>query len=346
MTGPFQRATGRKSPRCGDVAHAHRDLGGAVRGARPRQRPRGRWSDPRARPGVGDGGVGDDVDAVRHAGLERPLQRRRRAARAGSPARRRRPAPAPPRRSGCCGAQLGGHVIAVDIACIGPFSRPQTPLLPTIITTGSRCRTRVSTSIREKPAAPSPSSRTTWDDGPRQPGGHARSRGRCPGSRTGRGPASVRAAPARRSGRRRRRSRRRHRSPPRRRRGGRAARRRPARGGSAPPGCASSCCVRRRRGAVPRAQLRAPLADLAARAAGDPRAHAVEGRAKVSGRPRGAARRAGSCARGRRRSAPRGPRRRRDSFAAERAVAQPEVQRRPRPPPPGRPRRTPGRGPG
>src|SRR5580692_11064032 len=48
---------------------------------------------------------------------------------------------------------------------MGCFSRPQIPLLPQIITTGSPCRTRVSTSISENPAAPSPSSSTTWADG-------------------------------------------------------------------------------------------------------------------------------------------------------------------------------------
>ena len=39
------------------------------------------------------------------------------------------------------------------------------PLFPTIITTGSRCRTSESTSISEKPAAPSPSSTTTCRSG-------------------------------------------------------------------------------------------------------------------------------------------------------------------------------------
>ena len=48
---------------------------------------------------------------------------------------------------------------------MGCFSSPQMPLLPQIITTGSRCRTSVSTSISEKPAAPSPSSSTTCADG-------------------------------------------------------------------------------------------------------------------------------------------------------------------------------------
>ena len=53
---------------------------------------------------------------------------------------------------------------------MGCFSRPQAPLLPHTMTTGSRCRTSVSASISEKPAAPSPSSRTTCADGPGQPG--------------------------------------------------------------------------------------------------------------------------------------------------------------------------------
>jgi len=48
---------------------------------------------------------------------------------------------------------------------MGYFSSAQMPLLPQIITTGSRCRTRVSTSIRENPAAPSPSNSTTGADG-------------------------------------------------------------------------------------------------------------------------------------------------------------------------------------
>ena len=34
-----------------------------------------------------------------------------------------------------------------------------------LLTTGSLCRTKVSASISENPAAPSPSSRTTWADG-------------------------------------------------------------------------------------------------------------------------------------------------------------------------------------
>ena len=39
------------------------------------------------------------------------------------------------------------------------------PLLPTTITTGRLWRTSVSTSISEKPAAPSPSSTTIWASG-------------------------------------------------------------------------------------------------------------------------------------------------------------------------------------
>ena len=42
------------------------------------------------------------------------------------------------------------------MARIGCFSSPQMPLLPTTITTGSFWRTSDSTSISEKPAAPSP----------------------------------------------------------------------------------------------------------------------------------------------------------------------------------------------
>src|SRR5580704_1705947 len=48
---------------------------------------------------------------------------------------------------------------------MGCFSRPQAPLLPHTMTTGSRCRTSVSASISENPAAPSPSSSTTCADG-------------------------------------------------------------------------------------------------------------------------------------------------------------------------------------
>src|SRR5918912_441477 len=42
---------------------------------------------------------------------------------------------------------------------MGCFSRPQMPLLPTMATTGAAWRTSVSKSIRENPAAPSPSMR-------------------------------------------------------------------------------------------------------------------------------------------------------------------------------------------
>src|SRR5262249_910833 len=49
--------------------------------------------------------------------------------------------------------------------CMGPFSSPHAELLPITMTTGRSWRTSVSTSISEKPAAPSPSSSTTWDDG-------------------------------------------------------------------------------------------------------------------------------------------------------------------------------------
>ena len=116
------------------------------------------------RPRVGDGGVEDHVDQVGHARRPGPGRGRDRRRPAGGPARRRRRGPGPPRRSG---TRAGGRRPrrSRTAACIGCFSRPQMPLLPTTITTGRPWRTRVSASMREKPAAPSPSMSTTWRSG-------------------------------------------------------------------------------------------------------------------------------------------------------------------------------------
>ena len=86
------------------------------------------------------------------------------------------------------------------------------PLLPTIITTGSLWRTSVSTSISEKPAAPSPSITTICESGRTDARGDRVAQSRCRGSRTGRCRASRRAGGPRRTCRRTTRSRRRRRS--------------------------------------------------------------------------------------------------------------------------------------
>ena len=98
--------------------------------------------------------------------------------------------------------------------------------------------------MSDMPAAPSPSSSTTCDDGSGEPGPDGGTEAGARGSRRGRGRASRRGATARRTCRRTTRSRRRRRSPLRRPRAGGAARRRCGRGGSGRPRRVSSAWSR------------------------------------------------------------------------------------------------------
>jgi len=103
--------------------------------------------------------VGQHVDQVGHAGGERAAQRR------GDPGRVGDQFTGSAQRGNdlvvaAARLQVGRHVIAVQ-GLHGVLLQPPDAVVTQTMTTGSRCRTSVSTSISENPAAPSPSSSTT-----------------------------------------------------------------------------------------------------------------------------------------------------------------------------------------
>ena len=166
------------------VAAVRRHLRVQARARSTRSEPTASAEVARARVGVGR--VGEHVHERRPGGRERAVERRAELARFGhelavatqrvehlvvararAGARRRRRS----RRS----------------ICIGCFSRPQMPLLPTIVTTSTPNRTSVSRSPSEKPIAPSPSMHHDLAVRVRERRPRARSPGPCRGSRTGPG---------------------------------------------------------------------------------------------------------------------------------------------------------------
>ena len=120
-----------------------------------------------ARAGVDVGGVGHDVDQVRDAAGERPVEGRADLVGVGGPSRRRRRAPSRPRRSG---SRAGGRRRRPSRRCLHRVLL-QAPDAVVADDHHHRqpWRTSESTSISENPAAPSPSSTTTWPIGPHRP---------------------------------------------------------------------------------------------------------------------------------------------------------------------------------